>query len=67
MVECIVRSKSLPEAYHNALYQLWLDGEFVSCPDYNTNQKEVSMTMIVEKPFKEPMISKLFIGGYKEL
>ena len=37
------------------------------CPDYNTNQKEVSMTMIVEEPFKEPMISKLFIGGYKEL
>lgn len=25
------------------------------------------MTMVVEEPFKEPMISKLFIGGYKEL
>lgn len=67
MTECFVSSKSLPEAYHNALYRLWLDGEIVPCPDYNTNQKEVSMTMMVEEPFTEPMISKLFIGGYKEL
>ena len=58
---------TLPEAYHNALWQLYFDGEFVPCPDYNTNQKEVSMTMLVSEPFKEPMISKLFIGGYQEL
>lgn len=67
MKEIMVRGTTLPEAYHNALWQLYFDGEFVPCPDYNTNQKEVSMTMIVEEPFKEPMISKLFIGGYKEL
>ena len=67
MKEIMVRGLTLPEAYHNALWQLYFDGEFVPCPDYNTNQKEVSITMIVEEPFKEPMISKLFIGGYKEL
>ena len=31
------------------------------------NKKECCMTMIVEEPLTEPMISKCFIGGVKEL
>lgn len=67
MKEILISGSALPEVYHNALYQLQVKGQIVPCPDYNTNQKEVSMTMVVEKPLQEPMISKLFIGGYKEL
>lgn len=58
---------SLSEAYHSALVDLHLFGEKVPCPDWNTNQLECSMTMIVSEPLREPMISRLFIGGYKEL
>lgn len=49
---------SLPEAYHRAL---WLLNEMkiVPCPDWNTNQKECSMTMHILHPLQEPMISRL--------
>ena len=57
----------MPEAYHKALEDLHYCGEYVPCPDYNTMQKEVSMTIIVRSPLQEPMISRLFIGGYYEL
>ena len=58
MNEYLVYGATLPEAYHNAL--ILLDGaEIIPCPDWNTNQKEVSMTMVVENPLAEPMISKL--------
>ncbi len=67
MEEIVVRGKTLPEAYHKALLALSEKGEVTDCADWNTTQKEVSMTMIVEQPLKEPMISKLFIGGPKEL
>lgn len=67
MVEVISYGDTLPEAYHEALRGLWLDGKFTECPDYNTLQKEISMTMFVKEPLAEPMISKLFIGGYREL
>lgn len=67
MIESIVRGKTLPETYHDALIALKALGESVSCPDYNTNQTELSMTMCIENPLKEPMISKLFIGGPHEL
>ena len=42
-------------------------GEEVPCPDYDTKQLECSMTMIILEPLTEPMISKCFIGGYREL
>ena len=32
------------------------NGDLVDCPDYNTIQKEVSMTMVVEEPLAEPMM-----------
>lgn len=67
MVEAILRGKTLPEAYHLALKELWENGEVTDCADWNTTQKELSMTMVVTGPLAEPMISKLFIGGSTEL
>ena len=67
MNEHITRGESLPEAYHEALYRLKQYGQKVPCPDYNTEQKEITLTMIVEQPLKEPMISRLMIGGPREL
>lgn len=58
---------NLPEAYHSALLRLSLDGAVSDCPDYNTTQRELSLTMVVQSPLAEPMISKLFIGGPREL
>ena len=67
MKEYIAEGGSLPEAYHNALMILDKYGEYTPCPDYNTTQKELSMTMFALEPLKEPMISKLFFGGSKDL
>ncbi len=67
MEEIIVRGASLSETYHKALTALYEQGELTDCADWNTTQKEVSMTMAVDEPLKEPMISRLFIGGPKEL
>jgi thymidylate synthase len=67
MFELSAFGRTLPEAYHNALNMLWHDGMEVPCPDYNTNQREVSMTMVIAEPLMEPMISKLFIGGPADL
>ena len=62
-----VTGASLPEAYHAALIALQKEGEITPCPDWNTEQKELSMTMTVTEPLSEPMISRCFIGGAKEL
>lgn len=67
MVECICEERTLPEAYHSALLTLNNEGEEADCADWNTKQKECCMTMIVDDPLAEPMISKCFIGGAKEL
>lgn len=67
MKEYIAEGLSLPEAYHKSLLILDKYGELSPCPDYNTTQKELSLTLYVAEPLKEPMISKLFIGGSKEL
>lgn len=67
MSEWICRGTTLPKAYHDALRTLRWVGEEIPCPDYNTNQREVSMTITVDEPLAEPMISKLFIGGWREL
>ena len=67
MIEQMAYGASLAQAYHDALVKLQKYGEETPCGDYNTTQKELSMTMVVEKPLSEPMISKLFIGGYREL
>lgn len=67
MREIVVQGSSLPEAYHRALMMLKYNGQTVPCPDYNTSQLEISCTMVVANPLEEPMISRLFIGGYFEL
>ena len=67
MKEIFVVNRTLPETYHAALRALLTEGEICPCPDYNTTQKEVSMTMQVLEPLAEPMISRLFIGGPREL
>ena len=67
MYEILISGKSLPEGYHGALFALEKYGEVTPCEDYNTTQKELSMTFTVEEPLSEPMISRLFIGGFREL
>lgn len=67
MQEVFIKQKTLPEAYHKALLGLFDNGEITDCADWNTTQKEVSVTIVIEDPLAEPMISKLFIGGPREL
>ncbi len=67
MKELFVKGRTLPEAYHAALRALQSEGEILSCADYDQKQKEASMTMCVLEPLREPMISKLYIGGHREL
>lgn len=67
MKEVLVQGHSLPEAYHKALIALEREGLVADCADWGCTQKEVSITMVVEEPMAEPMISKLFIGGPQEL
>lgn len=67
MREFLLTGRTLPEAYHDALRWLHALGRVSAVPDYNTTQKEVSMTMQVLYPLAEPMISKLFFGGPKDL
>lgn len=67
MIECFVHGVNLPDAYHKALVQLACYGEIVDCSDYNTRCKEIGMTMVVEHPLLEPMISKFMVGGAQDL
>ena len=67
MQEFLFTGDSLPEVYHKALYYLNYYGEITDCADWNTTQKEISVTMVVNNPLQEPMISKCFIGGPEEL
>lgn len=67
MQELFVRGNTLSDAYHKSIMELFKNGEISECPDYNQKQKECSMTIFVEEPFAEPMISKLFIGGHTDL
>lgn len=67
MLELTAFGETLPQAYHQALYLLEKCGREVDCPDYNTKTKELAMTIVVQRPLKEPMISKCFIGGAEAL
>lgn len=67
MKEILVEANLLPEAYHKALAALHTHGDVISCNDWDQNQKELSLTMVVQNPLAEPMVSKLFIGGFREL
>ena len=61
MKEYVCFGDTLPEAYHSALSILQL-APIIPCPEWNTRQKEVSMTMIVGHPLRDNMISRLFFG-----
>ena len=67
MKEIFLAGRTLPEAYHKAILALHDDGDILPCSDWNQNQKEISVTFVAECPLEEPRISKLTIGGYKEL
>ena len=67
MFELFVTGISLPDAYHKALAALHENNEEMPCPDYNTRQKEASVTFVTENPLSEPMISKLFVGDPRAL
>ena len=67
MNEYLVKGRTLPEAYHEALLLLHENGDVTDCADYNTRQKEVSMTICVAEPLGEPMISRLWFGGAYDL
>ena len=67
MKEIFVTGKSLPEAYHKAILALHEEGEITDCSDWGQKQKEVSITYVAEDPLAEPMVSRLYIGGFYEL
>ena len=67
MYELFVKGETLPDAYHKALMALHANHEEMPCPDYNTRQKECSMTFVVEDALAEPMISMLFVGDPRSL
>lgn len=67
MYELFVTGDTLTDGYHKALEALYENNSLVPCPDYNTSQKEASVTFVVEEPLKEPMISRLFIGDPRSL
>lgn len=67
MHEIFIIDNTLPGAYHRALLALNDKGEITDCADWDCEQKETTMTMVILHPLQEPMISKCFIGGWREL
>lgn len=67
MNEYLVTASTLPDAYHKALCMLHAFGKESPVPDYSTKQREISVTVQVLHPLLEPMISRMFIGGPREL
>ncbi|MCL2707634.1 MAG: thymidylate synthase [Defluviitaleaceae bacterium] len=67
MREIFETAKTLPEAYHKAILALYSEGELHSCSDWNQSQRELSATYVADEPFAEPMVSRLYIGGFREL
>jgi len=61
MKEGFAKGRSAAEAYHAALLEL------SRCGEKTPSSFECAMTMMVEEPLSEPMISRLFIGGPYDL
>lgn len=59
MFEEFIQEDTIPKAYHSALQSLAYNGKIVGCSDWNTECREMSLTMVIEHPNAEPMISKL--------
>lgn len=67
MTEIFAVGRTLPEAYHHALIGLHRYGSIVNCPAYKTRCLECGLTMVVNEPLTEPMISRFFPGGPEDL
>ncbi len=67
MLDRMIFGDTLPQAYHHALWVLNHRGEIIDCTDYNTRCKEISVTLYVGNPLKEPMISRCIPGGAEAL
>lgn len=67
MKEIFVSGYTFPDAYHNALVALQECGEETDCTDWNCKQKEVGLTMLVQDPLCEPMLSAFMPCGPAEL
>lgn len=69
MTEALVKNCTLAYAYHDALLELYNHGDITECENQTemSRQKEISMTMVVEEPLAEPMISRLWVGGAYDL
>jgi thymidylate synthase len=67
MKEVFCTGHTLPEAYHKAILALHSEGDIRPCSDWNQSQKEISVTFVAEAPLAEPRISRLYVGGFKEL
>lgn len=67
MTELFSQGKTLPEVYHNALWQLYYHGDVVDCTDYKTKCLEASATLVIDDPLRDPMISKFIPCGHREL
>lgn len=67
MTELFSQGKTLPEVYHNALWQLYYHGDVVECTDYKTKCLEASATLVIDDPLREPMISKYIPCYHREL
>ena len=63
----IVKGRTLPDAYHNALRTLFEFGGIVDAPSWETRCIEVPIAFIAESPAGEPRISRLFPGGPRDL
>ena len=57
----MVTGESLVTAYHTSLVALRKEGRIVECPAWNTRCIETAMTMHIQHPLQEPMISGLSI------
>ena len=63
----IVRGRTLPDAYHNALRTLFEFGCIVDAPSWETRCIEIPVAFTAEAPIEEPRISRLFPGGSRDL
>jgi len=67
MKPIIFEGKNFAEAYHKALIGLNLEGILLKGCDYGVDTKEIHAILHTETPLAEPAISRLYIGGAKDL
>lgn len=67
MKELVVRGRGLAETYHKALVELSKFGETVDSDDWKCSCIESAMTMVINEPLSEPMISRCCICSPESL